>query len=87
MPTPLIDSEEAAEPEEAADPEAGADLKAGPLRIQFSSDVKQVVSYVIVFLLLAVAISFAATLIQSGVKLMRSDSSDAIKEIAARLKK
>ena len=82
-----VDPEDAAASEEEDNPQEKAKAKDGLLRLEFSSDVKQVISYVIVFLLLTVAISFAATLVQCGVKLMRSDNSDAIKEIAARLKK
>lgn len=62
-----------------------ANAKDGPLRVEISKDIKQLVSYFIVFLLLAVSVSFAATLIRCGVRLMRSDANEALKKIANRL--
>ena len=81
-----VNANDGAHGEGEANEEGEANAKEGLLRVELSSDVKQVSSYVIVFLLLAIAISFAATLIQGGVKLLQRDANDAIKEIAARLK-
>ena len=53
--------------------------------VELSLGIKQLVVYFIVFLLMVIPASIATNLIRGGVKLMRSEESEALEKIAERL--